>query len=197
MDNVVQMNTRDNTINGWGDDTATDHKKCRANEILNDGVSNLYGGKSVFSMLPSEIQTIITPVKVISARGAYYPEGSTTMQFSPAPVVSVSNLFLSCYGELWSATGTPYINEINKWASICVRDSNNNITKINRYPKIVSNNVLIARKFLGTGSDAVGCWTRSASSTTSFVFVNTNGGSAYTNYTALSAFGAPLCFCTG
>lgn len=197
MDNTIQMNTANNTINGWGDDTATDHKKCRANEILNDGVSNLYGGKSVFSMLPSEIQTIITPVKVISARGAYYPEGSTTMQFSPAPVISVSNLFLLCYGELWSATGTPYINEINKWASICERDSNNNLVKINKYPNIVSNNVLIARKFLGTGSDAMNCCTRSASSTTTFVYVNNYYGSANTVGSPTNANGAPLCFCTG
>ena len=196
MDNLIQMNTSNHTLNGWGDDTASDHKKCRANELLNDGVSNLYGGKSVFSMLPSEIQTIITPVKVISARGAYYPEGSTTMQFSPAPVVSVSNLFLSCYGELWGTTGTPYINEINKWASICERDSNNNITKINRYPNIVSNNTLIARKYLGTGTDAMSCWTRSAYSTTPFVNVSSYGGSGSSNG-ASSANGAPLCFCTG
>ena len=148
-------------------------------------------------MFPSELQAIITPVKVISAKGAYYPEGSSSQQFSPAPVISVSNLFLACYGELWSTEGTPYINEINKWASICNRDSSNNLTKINKYTKIVSNNTLICRKYLGTGTDAVNCCTRSASSTSNFVYVSNSYGNAHTNVGASYAHGAPLCFCTG
>ena len=197
MDTTFQMNSSNTTLNGWGDDTASTNKKCRMNQWLNDGISDVNDGKSIFSMFPSELQGIITPVKVISAKGAYYPEGSSSQQFSPAPVVSVSNLFLACYGELWSTEGTPYINEINKWASICNRDSSNNLTKINKYTKIVSSNTLICRKYLGTGIDAMSCWTRSASSTTGFVYVSNNNGNANTGYYAGSAGGAPLCFCTG
>ena len=195
MDTQFRMNSSNQTINGWGDDNASTNKKCELNARLNDGLS---GGSSIFSTFPSELQPIITPVKVISAKGAYYPEGSSTLQFSPAPVTSVSRLFISCYGELWGTTGTPYINEINKWASICERDSSNNVTKINRYPKIVSNNTLIARKFLGTGMDALSCWTRSAYSTTTFVLV-VNGSANGISYlsSASSASGVPLCFCTG
>ena len=192
MDVTQQMNNSapssgNHTINGWGDDNATDHKKCRMNQWLNE---------SIFPTFPSEMQAIITPVKVISAKGACYLEGSSTLQFSPAPVTSVSRLFISCYGELWGTTGTPYINEINKWASICERDSSNNVTKINRYPKIVSNNTLIARKFLGTGTGAMACWTRSAYSTTYFVGVSANYGGNYYNDAHYSN-GVPLCFCTG
>ena len=195
MDTQFRMNSSDQTINGWGDDNASTNKKCELNARLNDGLS---GGSSIFSTFPSELQPIITPVKVISAKGAYYPEGSSSLQFSPAPVTSVSRLFISCHGELWGTTGTPYINEINKWASICERDSSNNVTKINRYPKIVSNNALIARKFLGTGTDALNCWTRSAYSTTNFVFVGYNtGGYSYSYNSAGVAIGVPLCFCTG
>ena len=196
MDTQQQMNTSATTINGWGDDTASTNKKCKMNQWLNDGISGVNNGKSIFSMFPSELQAIITPVKVISAKGAYYPEGSSSQQFSPAPVISVSNLFLACYGELWSTEGTPYINEINKWASICNRDSSNNLTKINRYTKIVSNSTLICRKYLGTSTDAMNCWTRSASSTTNFVYVSSNGSNSNSNG-AYSSFGVPLCFCTG
>ena len=196
MDTTFQMNSSNTTLNGWGDDTASTNKKCRMNQWLNDGISGVNDGKSIFSMFPSELQAIITPVKVISAKGAYYPEGSSSQQFSPAPVVSVSNLFLACYGELWSTEGTPYINEINKWASICKRDASNNLTKITKYPNIVSSNTLICRKYLGTGTDVMYCWTRSAFSTASFTLIYNFSGSAGGNY-AGSAFGAPLCFCTG
>ena len=197
MDTTFQMSSSNTTLNGWGDDTASTNKKCMMNQWLNDGISGVNNGKSIFSMFPSELQAIITPVKVISAKGAYYPEGSSSQQFSPAPVVSVSNLFLACYGELWSTEGTPYINEINKWASICNRDSSNNLTKINKYSKIVSNNTLICRKYLGTGTNAMNCWTRSASSTIYFVYVYYNAGNANAGNGASSASGAPLCFCTG
>lgn len=194
MDTQFRMNSSNQTINGWGDDNASTNKKCELNALLNDGLS---GGRSIFSTFPSELQPIITPVKVISAKGAYYPEGSSSLQFSPAPVTSVSRLFISCYGELWGTTGTPYINEINKWASICKRDSSDNVTKINRYPKIVSNNTLIARKFLGTGTDVMNCWTRSAYSTTNFVIVLNGSGNSGNIIGASDANGVPLCFCTG
>lgn len=195
MDTTQQMNTSNTTKNGWGNDE--ENTKCKMNQWLNDGIEGLNGGDSIFSYLPSDLQSIITPVKVMSSKGAYYPPDSTTAEFSIAPVLSVCKLFIPSYAENWSATSVPYLNEINKWASLCERDENNNVIKINKYPKIVSNNTLIRRKYLGTGTEALGVWTRSPCSVTNFCNVNTNGTFYNHNGIALTSDGVPLCFCVG
>lgn len=141
---------------GWGDDTQ--NYKCKMNQWLNDGVANYNNGKSVFSYLPSKLQQIIRPVKVRSSKGMVEIDGSKV--FDPTAVTSVSKLFLDCYGELWSATVAPYINELSKWSSLVELDEKGNVKKINKYSNIINNNNNVRRPYLGTGENTK-WWSRS------------------------------------
>ena len=191
MDTSHRMNSTNTTVNGWGNDSAESNKKCEMNEWLNDGLS---GGRSVFSYLPSELQSIITPVKVLSQ------QGNVDNTFTYTPVVSVSKLFLLSSAEVFGVANADtsanqgYISEINKWASICTRNSSNSVTKITQYSRLTTNNIRIKRSSYGTGS-AVHCWLRSPCSTSCFVHV-ASGGNSYVGNATASGSVAPA-FCTG
>jgi hypothetical protein len=161
------------------------------NSWLNDGVGTT---RSTFSYLPSDLQAIITPVKVLSARGSYIPEGESSAAFGVTPVGCISKLFLLSNAECFGTTTTPYINEIDKWASICTRDSNNELTKITQYQRVTSNNIRLKRPYYGTGSASY-WWLRSPNSPTTFGIVHTNGG--FSSYNASYSSGVSPAFCIG
>lgn len=190
IDTTYAMNTSGTNAYGWGDDTQ--NYKCKMNKWLNDGYDGSNGGKSVFSYLPSKLQQIIQPVKVRSSKGMIKVDGSDT--FNPTATTSVSKLFLDCYGELWSATTSPYINELSKWSSLVELDDKGNVKKINRYSNIINNNNNIRRPYLGTGEANI-WWTRSPySGNPNFAIVGSNGGS-YINYYAVISYGVAFGFC--
>lgn len=156
IDTKYAMNTSNTNAYGWGDDTQ--NYKCKMNQWLNDGYTGSNNGNSVFSYLPSKLQQIIRPVKVRSSKGMITVDGANT--FDPSAVTSVSKLFLDCYGELWSATNTPYINELSKWSSLVELDEKNNVKKVNKYSNIINADNNIRRPYLGTGEIST-WWTRS------------------------------------
>jgi len=183
------MNSGNVTTNGWGDDTADSSKKCRANEYLNDGIlSGSTRGRSLFSYFPSELQGVITPVKVLSAKGR-----DSSGNFSNLPVSSISKLFLLSDAEVFGANSVPYRNELNKWCSLGVWSSNT-LSSFKTYSRITGNNNRIKKPNYATGSASY-WWLRSPYSTTHFVFVGTNGGfnANYANY----SYGLAPAFCIG
>lgn len=190
IDTKYVMNTSNTNAYGWGDDTQK--YKCKMNQWLNDGCDDSNGGKSVFSYLPSKLQQIIRPVKVRSSKGVTRVDGNNT--FDPTAATSVSKLFLDCYGELWSITTTPYINEMSKWSSLVELDEKGNVKKINKYSNIINNNNNIRRLYLGTG-EIFWWWTRSPhSSNSTFISANRNGASG-TDFNPSNSCGVAFGFC--
>jgi len=185
MDATYCMNNtapNPHTINGWGNDEAEDYKKCVMNNWLNG---------TVFGYLPSELQGVITPVKVVSGRGRASASDNT---FKITPVSSVSRLFLLSAGEVFGRNDTPYVNEISKWSSLAVRNANDEISSISRYWRLTSNNVRLKHPYYGTGSSNW-YWLRSPYSTS--YFVNVNGTGNFNNGYANGTSGVSPAFCTG
>ena len=185
MDTTYCMNNtapNPHTINGWGNDEAEDYKKCVMNNWLNG---------TVFGYLPSELQGVITPVKVVSGRGRASASDNT---FKITPVSSVSRLFLLSAGEVFGRNDTPYVNEISKWSSLAVRNANDEISSISRYWRLTSNNVKLKHPYYGTGSSGY-YWLRSPYSTSNFVYVYGNGN--FNGNYAYITFGVSPAFCIG
>ena len=194
-----QMNTSNITDNGWGDDTAETNRKCSMNSWMNDGNSSL------FSKLPNELQSIITPVKVLSQKGRKVVDGTATFD-EDTIVSSESKLFLLSRTELWGAgTSNKYRKEINPWASLVTsRDSYNNpnVVKAYRYPGVSDTRKRKYQYYVnGTTQTKTNqwWWLRSPNSTTNFCIVSNNGGFDYNygSYGAGTTTGVSPAFCVG
>ena len=193
---TYNMNNSNITDNGWGDDTAETNKKCNMNSWMNDG------NNSLFSMLPNELQSIITPVKVLSQKGRKVVDGTATFD-EDTIVSSESKLFLLSRTELWGAgTSNKYRKEINPWASLVTsRDNYNNpnVVKAYRYPGVSDTR---KRKYSyyvsGTTQNKTSqwWWLRSPFSATYFCVVNYNG-SVDGNGGAGYSGGVSPAFCVG
>ena len=189
------MNNSNITDNGWGDDTAETNRKCSMNSWMNDG------NNSLFSKLPNELQSIITPVKVLSQKGRKVVDGTATFD-EDTIVSSESKLFLLSRTELWGAgTSNKYRKEINPWASLVTsRDSYNNpnVVKAYRYPGVSDTRKRKYQYYVnGTTQTKTNqwWWLRSPYSTANFCYAMSNGN--FTNNGASSNYGVSPAFCVG
>lgn len=194
---IHNMNNSSITDNGWGDDTAEINRKCNMNSWMNDG------NNSLFNMLPNELQSIITPVKVLSQKGRKVVDGTETFD-KDTIVSSESKLFLLSRTELWGAdSSNKYRKEINPWASLVTsRDSynNSNVVKAYRYPGVSDTR---KRKYSYYVNDTTQTktnqwWLRSPDSAMGFCYVTNDGAFYGANYNgATVSLGVSPAFCVG